>query len=202
LPLLCAARERAREQSWHTASALGEARTALDTARRGERKRLAAAAISGEDPGADPIAAAQAAVAAAGTEAERIEKTEAALDAEIRDTEGLLADQRRIRYAAIAAIVVVSPAYAELLAQHVDAWVRLRTVKAALTAVVDATHGQLPERYISQVARTEPLAADRIGFPIDRRFVDAWAGALAALATDSEARLPGEDDSEMHGSPA
>jgi hypothetical protein len=89
----------------------------------------------------------------------------------------------------MAQIVTTSEEYKALVAQHTDAWMRLRTVKEALRTVQSGLHGQLPQRWADEAFRSEPLEI-RVGYPVDLQLVTAWQTALAALEQDADAELP------------
>jgi chromosome segregation ATPase len=196
LDALADARNRAREQGNAAASALYDSRAALRQAGRDERSRLAYAFVNAEGELADPVADARAAVSAAEAETARLDKIEAALIAEIGDVQAELNQLRTARDVAMSAVVCASPQYEALILQHKTAWQTLRTIKTALAVVERGLRGAIPNDLIAMASRSEPVE-ERVGFPLDRRFVAAWAAALRDLETDADAALPAPVDPEF-----
>jgi len=145
--------------------------------------------MNDERPDADPVADATAIVTAARADVKRLEETEAAMTREIERVQSGLRQRRVDQYAAKSEIICASPEYRALMEAHTEAWKRLRTVKKALAEVVTGCHGQLPQRFMDEPNRSEPLEI-RVGFQVDANLVGAWADAMAALELDADAELP------------
>jgi YD repeat-containing protein len=182
------AQTRAREQSWHMASNLAEVTDALQRVTSDERRRLAYE-FANDAELADPVSDARSRVATAQSEADRLTEVEAALAAEVERTQSALRQLRANQYDEMAQIVCTSDEYGSLIEEHTAAWQRLRTVKTALKTVQSALHGQMPQSFMDEALRAEPLEV-RIGFPVDPEPIERWAAALAALEQDANAELP------------
>jgi hypothetical protein len=87
-------------------------------------------------------------------------------------------------------LVCSSDEFEILKTQHKEAWMRLRSVKAALVAVTHGLHAYQPQNLADEAYRSEPLEADRIGFPVDQNLVGAWIAAMAELENDADTDLP------------
>jgi hypothetical protein len=183
------AQVRARERSWQARSQLSDAQDALARSQRNEQHRLAEEFLQNDGELADPITDAKANVTTAQAEVDRLDKVETALAAEVDKVQASLRQLRVNQYAIIAEIVSSSPEYQSLIQSHRDAWKHLRTIKECLRAVTTACHGQLDQRYLDEVTRSEPLEI-RVGYEIHHELVDAWSQALSALETDASADLP------------
>lgn len=173
---------------WQTTSA---ARQAVETAEaalaeaKAAAPRLLVARLIGEaDDGAPTVEAATAGLAEANAALDLAERTRDAL----RDQEGAaerdLAGAARALTSAIAAIVAPSPAVAKLLADYDAAQRRV----AGLSAVFDFLGlTRLPAAGQHWFAIRDP------DFAADRAATAPWAFALAALETDPDTPLPGDD---------
>jgi chromosome segregation ATPase len=182
LAALTEAQDRVHREIWHAQSSkVVEAEETLRLAARDEPQRKVYAYLNDDGPDSDPVADATAAVNSARAEVARLEGLEISMAAELSRAQSQLRALRAAQYAALAEIIVGSPEYAALIAQHTEAWQRLRTVKKALAKVVTGCHGQLPQRFIDEPRRSEPLEADRVGYRVDASFVGAWAAAMAQL---------------------
>jgi chromosome segregation ATPase len=188
LATLEAGQTRAHEQLRAAERKLADAQDALRHAERDEPARLAAQFIDGQTVD-DPIADAKLIASAAQSEVSRLGRTEAALASEIERSQATLRSHRVVQYELMAEIVTSSDEYRLLVEQHRAAWKQLRSVKEALKVVSAALHGYLPQRYLDEVGRAEPLE-ERIGYSIDNALVSAWQDAMAALEHDSETDLP------------
>jgi hypothetical protein len=190
---IAAAEQRAMERSW--GSKLPEAEERLRQAVADAPHRLAAAYVGNLAVAEveDPLAAARAAVAEAQAEDQKISAIRVALVSEIAQAERDLVPLRDGRDRVIAEIVPTSPAYRRLVESHSAAWRRLRSVKAALATIATGLRGAVPQTLLDEVNRSETLAADRVGYPVDEAAVARWADVLAALVRDGGAVLPDGD---------
>jgi hypothetical protein len=89
----------------------------------------------------------------------------------------------------LADLVVGSAEFRNLLKQQRDTFLRLRSIKEVLRIVSRACHGQLPQQYLDEISRGEPMEV-RVGFGLDEAFVGAWRDALDNLLKDPDADLP------------
>jgi hypothetical protein len=137
------------------------------------------------------VCAAQLKLEAAQAEASQIERIEAALDADLAAVNNRLQRCQDAVHAALADLVCNSAEYQRLLEQHRAAWHRLRTVKVTLRTIQKALHGEWPEHLATEIDRGEPLDV-RVGYPVDDKFVGAWAEALANLPVDPDSELPSQ----------
>jgi chromosome segregation ATPase len=183
------AQERAHQQMWEAESRLAGAKGAQERAAREERQSLAYRCANNDALTDDPVAAAKVATEAAQAEVDQLQRVEAALAGEIDKIQPALRTYRANMHAAIAEIVIASDEYAMLIEQHAAAWKQLRSIKTALRAVVAGLHGQMPQRYMDEPDRSEPLEP-RVGYPVDNALISGWAEALAALEQDASAELP------------
>jgi chromosome segregation ATPase len=183
-------RNRAREQRWSLGPKLRDAQFELRKALAEEPRRLAHAYAAGEDRDAmTPVEAAQTALDRVQAEHQKIEQVEEALDTEIATVSNNLRERQTAVYTAMSKLAISSPEYQSLLDEHRAAWKRLRTIREALRTVNAAMHGQIPQSYIDEAARAEPLVVS-ITYPADPELVTAWATALARLEQDADAELP------------
>jgi hypothetical protein len=183
------ARSRAHAGGWHAASKLQDSEETLRRVTRDEPQRRAYAYLNSE-PDADPVAEAKTAVDAARREVEQLEGAEVALTGEIARSQSRLRDLRADQSVALTEILADSAEYAALAAQHKLAWIRLRSVRAALEAVASSCSGPDWKRFADEARKSEPLEADRHGYPTDPEVVNPWVSALAALENDADAALP------------
>jgi chromosome segregation ATPase len=161
------AQTRAHQQRQQAQSKLWDAERSLQEATRDAPQRKAYAFLNDDAPDVDPVADAQAAVAGAQAEATRLAEAETALSDEITRVQFSLRMLRAAQYAALADVLAASAEYQALAEQHSAAWQRLRSVRAALDAVVAGCHAQYPKKLEDEPRRVEPLAADRVGYPAD-----------------------------------
>jgi chromosome segregation ATPase len=183
-------RNRAREQRWALGCQLRDAQYELRRTLAEEPSRLAHAFAAGEDRnGITPVEAAQTALDRVQAEHQKIEQVEEALDTEIVTVSNNLRERQTAVCTAMSRLVISSPEYQSLLDEHRATWKRLRTIREALHTVNAAMHGQMPQSYIDEAARAEPLVVS-ITYPADPELVTAWATALAWLEQDADAELP------------
>lgn len=110
----------------------------------------------------------------------------------------IIAEQDRSITAAMAAKVEVGKAIAQVLAPTLphllqamnQAWTTLRSLRAVGDAIAHATAGQLPVDWLARYQETQPLQADRVGYPVNQDLISQWQSALAALVQDADTELP------------
>jgi chromosome segregation ATPase len=180
--------ERCQDQLREANQKLSDAEGVLQRRQDVEASRLASEYVSGR-PSSNPVASAREHVTTCQAEVDRLERVEAALASQIQHTQSTLRVLRTDHLTALAEFVVTSPEYQSLVAAHSSAWHRLRSVKTALMTVTAAMQGNMPQRYMDEAYRSEPLE-ERVGFGVDQELVGAWRSALERLASDADAELP------------
>ncbi len=108
---------------------------------------------------------------------------------ELEGAESRLAQLRAERHEAIAAFVVASPEFTGLLDAIDRAWIHLRSLRVVVDMVLEAVHGNLSATLMRNMQRSEPLAANIVGYPVEENLVEAWRNELAAIAEDADADL-------------
>jgi chromosome segregation ATPase len=187
------AQSKAQAQGRHARAKLSEANLSLQQANREERSRIAYEFLNDGRLADDPVAAATANLNAAQVEVDQLSKVQSAIAGEIDRVSSALNTLRTLRASIMSELIVNSDEYQRLIDQHRAAWKQLRTVKAALRAVIAGLHGSLPQRYMDEANRGEPLDSDRlVGYAVNRDLIDAWVEALARLETDADTPLPAD----------
>jgi hypothetical protein len=182
LARLAAARAKT-PQPWQVSGEVEAARAALDEARADEPERLVGQLLGEEAHGADPVAVANAALREAEAKLTRSREVRSLLDERERAaTSALEAAEGAVRTAR-AAVLQADPAVVALLAGHREAQRRAAEIAASLGHVgatgIPHAHRHWDDQRHEFATRDLSAAA-------------TWAAAVAALATDPDAPLPGD----------
>jgi hypothetical protein len=190
LHTLEAARQRAREESWHIATRLQEARQALEFAKADAPRALAYQFANGDtDTISAPLEAAEREVDRCTAEERRIVQIGDALDHELRQVTSRLNHAQTRVHEALALVVCNSDEFKNLIAAHRKAWFTLRSIKEALRVIRRSLGGHIFHEFDTEPEIAEPLSP-RIGYPVDEKLVEGWRESLARLAEDPDADLP------------
>jgi hypothetical protein len=192
LAALEAARQRAHSDKFDAQDRLAAAEAELEAARQGEPIAQAYAYARGEPVTDDRnLAEANAEVERqrrAVAQADMIERT---LASEIHGIEARLTLRRHDLQQAKAEVILAAAEFQAFLRQLAAAWARLRSLKIiGVDIILSAFQGYAPANIMSTIQASEPLE-DRIGWAIDEPLIEEWRSALAALAADADAQLPG-----------
>jgi hypothetical protein len=189
---LAAGREKAREQSWAVAAQIREAEAALKDAQVNEPIRLAYDFAAGIDSTTIwPVEAAQDTLAKEQAEYDRILHLEQVLDSELSQIRGRLRECQSQLNAALAALVCNSEAFHSLFRAQTAAWARLRGIRKCFREIERACNGYMPAEYSDSWQATVSLNLDAINLPTEDAPAQVWRAALAELAIDPDAELPG-----------
>jgi DNA repair exonuclease SbcCD ATPase subunit len=188
LSQLDTAQLKANEQLRAAYSRLADCNEALQRAEANEQSRLANAFLDGAETADNPVLTAKAAVSAAEDDISKYNTIEAALTAEVSRVQSSLNSVRAIQLELIAELVSNSPEYQSLIAAHKAAWKQLRTVKTALRTVTRGCAGYLPQNYIDEASKVEPLEP-RVNFDCFP-LVSQWESVMQELQQDASAELP------------
>jgi hypothetical protein len=184
------AQSRAHQQLWHAESKLSDAKRALQRAQADERSRLAYAYVANNSALQDDPRCRRTSRRQRRTRRGRATgKGRISIGREVDRVKFTLRQLHANRDMAMSELVCTSTEYQLFIQQHATALRQLPTVKTALKAVSAGLRGQLPQRFMDEPQRSEPLE-ERVGYPVDATFVGAWADALAQLEQDAYAELP------------
>jgi hypothetical protein len=190
LDALTEAQSRARSEQHMAQTALTEAEEALHEARQAERANIAFAYANNQSFDDALIAEKSAELDLQRRKRQRAEQVEAAIEAEIQQSQQRLRRREHDRRSALADVVCGSAELAQVMNDTSAAWARLRTLRAVFVAAMNACSGYMPARLMANGQASETLE-DRVGYDIDRVLIERWSAALSALASDSDAGLPG-----------
>jgi DNA repair exonuclease SbcCD ATPase subunit len=188
LSQLDTAQLKANEQLREAYSRLADCNEALQRAEANEQSRLANAFLDGAETADNPVLTAKAAVTAAEDDISKYNTIEAALTAEVSRVQSSLNAIRSIQHEVIAEIVSNSAEYQALIAAHKAAWKQLRTVKTALRTVTRGCAGYLPQNYIDEASKVEPLEP-RVGFDCFP-LVNEWEKVMQELGYSADVLFP------------
>jgi uncharacterized membrane protein YfbV (UPF0208 family) len=178
------ANEQLRNAHWQ----LDDAQSRLKVAQANQQSRLANAFLDGEDQTDDPVISAKAALTASQDEINKYQTIEAALTNEAQKVSANLRAVRSIQHELIAELVSTSPEYQALIEAHKQAWKQLRTIKTALRTVTRGCAGYLPQNYIDEASKVEPVEP-RVGFDCFP-LVSQWESVMQELGYSADVLFP------------
>jgi hypothetical protein len=187
-------RDKSREIGWGLSGEVSDLEAELHTTEADEPARRAYQFIAGDTVTAavSPLTGLQERLAAKRKAYDDNRALEAALDAEIQTGLRAVPQLERQVSAALAEIIMVSPATSSLIAAHREAWAKLRSLRSALSVLASQVMIHAPSGTTEKWLSTQPieagvrLIATEDSFPTDLSLAEGLQQALSNLVADPE----------------